>query len=82
MLKIRGPVVSKDLFWCLQFSLQDELHTGLIKAGASVGCDNHVLYVKLMTLLEIRHFTRVACFFNALNDSGCRQDRPERRCSV
>ena len=31
--------------------------------------------------LEIRHFARVACFFNALNDSRYRQDRPERRCS-
>ena len=51
MLKIRSPVITRVLFWCLQFSLQDELHTGLIKAGVSVGCDNHVLYVKLMTLL-------------------------------
>ena len=50
MLKIRSPVITRVLFWCLQFSLQDELHTGLIKAGASVGCGNHVLYVKLMTL--------------------------------
>ena len=50
MLKILSPVVTRVLFWCLQFSLQDELHTGLIKAGASVGCGNHVLYVKLMTL--------------------------------
>ena len=54
MLKIRSPVITRVLFWCLQFSLQDELHTGLIKAGASVGCGNHVLYVKLMTLLRIR----------------------------
>ena len=53
MLKIRSPVITRVLFWYLQFSLQDELHTGLIKAGASVGCDNHVLYVKLMTLMKM-----------------------------
>ena len=56
MLKIRSPVITRVLFWCLQFSLQDELHTGLIKAGASVGCGNHVLYVKLMTLSKIKGF--------------------------
>ena len=50
MLKIRGPVVSKDLFWCLQFTLQVELHTGLSKTSASVGCGSHVRFVKLMTL--------------------------------
>ena len=52
MLKIRGPVVSKDLFWCLQFTLQVELHTGLSKTSASVGCGSHVRFVKLMTLHE------------------------------
>ena len=50
MLKISGPVVSKDLFWCLQFTLQVELHTGLSKTSASVGCGSHVRFVKLMTL--------------------------------
>ena len=40
----------------VQFTLQVELHTGLIKAGASVGCDYHVRFVKLMTLPEYAVF--------------------------
>ncbi len=64
MLKILSPVVTRVLFWCLQFSLQDELHTGLIKAGASVGCGNHVCFVKLMTLLFLgtSAFRGITCY--------------------
>ena len=62
MLKIRGPVVSKDLFWCLQFTLQVELHTGLSKTSASVGCGSHVRFVKLMTLSKTAIFVRLEIF--------------------
>ena len=54
MLEIRGPVVYRVLlFWRLRLTLQVELHTGLLKTSASVGCGSHVRFVKLMTLQKM-----------------------------
>ena len=60
MLKIRSPAVTRVLFWCVQFALQVELHTGLLKVDASVGCGYHVRFVKLMTLIINAVFHRMS----------------------